>query len=153
VIWKREQRERLERKLIMFYTGIERISSVILEEQRNGINDNRAYLKDLVVKAEEMCRRISSGDIECVGKLLHEGWVQKKKLAASITTPAIDAYYQSALDAGASGGKILGAGGGGFLLFYCDEDCQDNVRRVLSGLKETPVQFEPQGSKIIYVSD
>ena len=153
VIWKRKLRERLQSKLIMFYTGIERISSAILEEQRNGIGDNRGHLRSLVEKAETMCQCFNSGDVECVGRLLHEGWLEKKRLAAPITNPTIDDYYDRAIDAGAAGGKILGAGGGGFMLFYCDEDRQDQVRKALSDLKETPVRFEPQGSRIIYVSD
>ena len=75
------------------------------------------------------------------------------KLASRISNSQIDDYYARARRAGAIGGKILGAGGGGFLLLYCDEEKQDQVRQALAELKECPFYFEPQGSKIIYVSD
>ena len=77
----------------------------------------------------------------------------KKKLASGISSTEIDHYYEKAIQAGAVGGKLLGAGGGGFLLFYCEKENQNAVRKALADLKETPFNFEPQGSKIIYVSD
>ena len=96
---------------------------------------------------------IITHDLESIGRLLHVSWEHKKRLATSITNGEIDEYYQKARSAGAAGGKILGAGGGGFLLLYCDEERQDDVRKALIELKEVPFLFEPQGSKIIYVSD
>ena len=85
------------------------------------------------------------------GKLLHQGWMLKKRLAGSISNPQIDEYYDRALDAGALGGKILGAGGGGFLLLCCPLEKQRKVQETLSPLAPMEFCFENEGSKIIYV--
>ena len=77
----------------------------------------------------------------------------KKRFATGVSNPALDEIYNAALNAGASGGKLLGAGGGGFFLFYCEPHLQENVRRALAHLKERKFNFEPQGSKIIYVNN
>ena len=153
IICDRETRHRLNKKLLLFYTGIMRISSNILEEQKAGIDGNSNILDAMVELSRVMREAIIRHDLESIGRLLHESWEYKKRLATSITNGKIDEYYQKARSAGAAGGKILGAGGGGFLLLYCDEDHQDNVRKALIELKEVSFLFEPQGSKIIYVSD
>ena len=153
IICDRETRHRLNRKLLLFYTGIMRISSNILEEQKAGIDENSNILDAMVGLSRVMREAIIRHDLESIGRLLHESWEHKKRLATGITNDKIDEYYQKARSAGAAGGKILGAGGGGFLLLYCDEERQDNVRKALVELKEVPFLFEPQGSKIIYVSD
>jgi D-glycero-alpha-D-manno-heptose-7-phosphate kinase len=98
-------------------------------------------------KAMEECR------LDDFGALLHEAWLSKKKLASGVSNSRIDQYYSRALEAGARGGKILGAGGGGFLLLYADEAHQEAVRKALAELRQIPFAFEPQGSKIIYVED
>jgi D-glycero-alpha-D-manno-heptose-7-phosphate kinase len=153
IICDRETRHRLNKKLLLFYTGIMRISSNILEEQKAGIDGNSSILDAMVELSRVMREAIIRHDLESIGHLLHESWEYKKRLATSITNDKIDDHYQKARSAGAAGGKILGAGGGGFLLLYCDEERQDNVRKALVELKEVPFLFEPQGSKIIYVSD
>ena len=153
IICNRETKEKLNKKLLLFYTGIERISSHILEEQRKNINDNSKYLDEVVKLSEIMRRCIIENDFGAVGELLHEGWKYKRKLANSISNSTIDEYYERARASGAVGGKIVGAGGGGFLLLYCEEEYQDKVGSALSDLREIPFCFEPQGSKIIYVSD
>lgn len=153
VICKRETKEQLNNKLLLFFTGIERVSSDILQEQRRHIHDNSHYLDEMVKLAEMSRKCILNNDFEAFGELLHQGWGYKKKLASTITNSILDTYYERARNAGAIGGKILGAGGGGFLLLYCAEKYQAQVRKALTDLKETPFRFEPQGSKIIYVSD
>jgi D-glycero-alpha-D-manno-heptose-7-phosphate kinase len=153
IICDRETREKLNRKLLLFYTGIMRVSSNILGEQKANINENRKFLDAMVELSRVMRDAITRHDLESIGHFLHESWEYKKKLASNITNGQIDEYYEKARKAGAVGGKILGAGGGGFLLLYCDETLRDNVRKALSDLKEVPFLFEPQGSKIIYVSD
>lgn len=153
IICKRNTKKKLNKKLLLFFTGIERLSSTILEEQQANIHVNSKYLDNMVKLSEVMRECIINNDFGAFGELLHQGWEHKKKLAATITTPVIDEYYEKARKAGAVGGKVLGAGGGGFLLFYCEEKFQDRVRNALSDLKESPFCFEPQGSKIIYVSD
>ena len=153
VICRRETKENLNNKLLLFYTGIERISSNILNEQKQKINDNYKYLNETVKLSDILRKSIIENEFHQVGEILHESWIYKKQFASSISNPEIDKNYEKAIDAGAVGGKILGAGGGGFLLFYCEEENQANVRKALSHLKETPFRFEPQGAKIIYVSD
>ena len=153
IICKRETKERLNRKLLLFYTGITRVSSNILAEQQKQTEVNLDYYHRMVKLAEDLADSLSENDLTRFGETLHEGWLYKKKLADGISSNLLDDYYERARHAGALGGKILGAGGGGFLLLYCDEEYQGDVRKALSPLKECPFEFEPQGSKIIYVSD
>lgn len=153
IIWKRTTREALNSRLLMFYTGVERLSSTILADQQDGIKDNAGYLDRMVELSETMREMLVKNELHAVGELLHQGWMGKRKLAPGVTSPRIDELYERARSAGAVGGKILGAGGGGFLMLYVEQPYQDRVRAALSDLKETPFRFEPQGSKIIYVSD
>jgi D-glycero-alpha-D-manno-heptose-7-phosphate kinase len=153
IICAKETRMKLHRKLLLFYTGIARISSTILETQRANIDENYRFLDEMVVLSERMRESIVNNNITTFGELLHEGWEHKKKLTHNVSNNGINEYYEKARKAGAVGGKILGAGGGGFLLLFCEEDLQVNVRKALSNLRESPFLFEPQGSKIIYVSD
>ena len=153
VICQRETKEQLNNKLLLFYTGITRVSSSILAEQEQKTDINRAYLDTMVELAGELKKDLVGNDLSRVGEILHRGWLNKVKLASRITNTTINEYYDKARRAGAVGGKILGAGGGGFLLLYCEQENQSNVREALSDLKESPFKFEPQGSKIIYVSD
>lgn len=153
VIFPGETKKILNDKLMLFYTGITRVSSSILKEQGEKTKQNMGYLDDIVALSQKLLKKLQGNDLHGFGGILHEGWLLKKRLANGITNTKIDEYYEKALKAGAVGGKVLGAGGGGFLLFYCEKEKQDNVRKALSGLKETPFSFESQGSKIIYVSD
>lgn len=153
IICKRKTKEQLNKKLLLFYTGVERVSSPILEEQRGNIDNNGKFLNKIVELSEDLRASILKNGSNTVGELLHQGWEYKKQLSKKITNPTINEYYERARNAGAVGGKILGAGGGGFLLFYCDEKHHNKVRNALSDLKESPFHFEPQGSKIIYVSE
>jgi D-glycero-alpha-D-manno-heptose-7-phosphate kinase len=153
LICGRTTREELNSKLLLFYTGTTRVSSDILEEQKANIGENAAYVARLVDLADQISTLIIDKDFRTFGELLHDSWECKKRLARAVSNGVIDGYYARARAAGAIGGKVLGAGGGGFLLLYCEPACQQNVRRALHDLKETPFLFEPQGSKIIYVSD
>lgn len=153
VICQRETKEQLNNRLLLFYTGITRVSSSILAEQEQKTDINRAYLDKIVELAEELRKDLARNDLSRFGKILHQGWLNKMKLASRITNGKINEYCDKARRAGAVGGKILGAGGGGFLLLYCEQENQSNVREALSDLKESPFKFEPQGSKIVYVSD
>jgi len=152
VIFKKEVIEKLNNKLLLFYTGINTRSDTILTEQRRKTEDNLDILNEMVGLSEELLDELKYGNITSFGEILHKGWVYKQKLASNITNPIINSYYEEAKEAGAIGGKILGSGGGGFLLFYCEEKNQDNVRKALSKLKELSFKFEPEGSKIIYVN-
>ena len=153
IICTAETKKKLHSRLMLFYTGMMRVSSSILNEQRSKTNSNLSYIDRMVDLAKETKDLLNNNKIDGIGELLHEGWDLKKKLASGISNTQIDDYYERALNAGALGGKILGAGAGGFLLLYCEEKNQPSVRDALKDLKESPFTFEPQGSKIIYVQD
>ena len=153
IIYKSDIKQKLNNKLMLFYTGLQRVSSTILEEQRQKTHLNLAFLDKMVELAKLLQENLIKNKIEAVGEILHEGWVYKRKLASTISNGKIDDYYDRARKAGAVGGKILGAGAGGFLLLFCHEKNQDKIREALKDLQESPFKFEPQGSKIIYVSD
>jgi D-glycero-alpha-D-manno-heptose-7-phosphate kinase len=150
-----ELKKELQDNLLLFYTGITRRANSILAEQKANSGakkrDELKALKELALQAKKALEIDKS--LAEFGALLDQGWQLKKKLAAGITLPEIDAIYDAAKRAGALGGKIAGAGGGGFLLLYAPKGKQAAVRSALSGLRETPFNFEPQGSKIIYVCD
>ncbi len=148
---KKDTIETLKRNLMMFYTGILRRSNTILSEQTKNISKNKQIMdkmKNLVFEMKEALLNNRAGEF---GRMLHKGWVYKKSLAFGVSNDIINGYYENALEAGACGGKILGAGGGGFLLVYCEQDKQEKVRKILHGLREVPFTFEQQGSSIIYV--
>ncbi len=153
VIFKKEVIKELNNRLLLFYTGINTRSDTILTEQRRKTKDNLDILNKIVGLSEELLDELKYGNITSFGEILHKGWIYKQKLASNITNPIINSYYEKAKKSGAVGGKILGSGGGGFFLFYCEEKNQNDVRKALSNLKELPFKFEPEGSKIIYVND
>jgi len=153
IIFRKEVIEELNNRLLLFYTGINTRSDSILTEQRRKTKDNLHILDKMVGLSEELLEELKSGNIKRFGEILHKGWIYKQKLASNITNSIISSYYEKAREAGAVGGKILGSGGGGFLLFYCEEKNQNNVRKALSNLKKLSFNFEPEGSKIIYVND
>lgn len=144
------EKRRLNDSLMLFYTGISRKSETVLSEQKAKLEhklDTLSIMRDLAFKAKEA---VQAGNFDELGELLHQGWEHKKKLASRITNSQIDEMYQAARQAGAIGGKITGAGGGGFLLLYCRNGKQDNVRNTLKGLQELPFRFERDGSKVIF---
>jgi Predicted kinase related to galactokinase and mevalonate kinase len=89
-------------------------------------------------------------ELDAIGSIMHQGWQVKKTLSSKVSNEGIEKLYKMALDAGAIGGKVAGAGGGGFLLLYVSRDKQDNVRKKLGHLRELPFMFEPDGSKVIF---
>lgn len=140
----------LNDNLMLFYTGYSREAAEILAEQRTKTEENQEKLTELVAMVDAMECCLLAGKLDEFGRCLHHGWELKKSLASKISNRAIDGMYQSALTAGALGGKITGAGGGGFLLLYCAHERQPDVRRALSLLRELPFRFESDGSKIIF---
>jgi D-glycero-alpha-D-manno-heptose-7-phosphate kinase len=141
---------RLNESLLLFYTGVTRQAATILVEQQRLIRDRRSILcrlKDMAYTAKE---EVENGNILAIGEMLHESWILKKELAKQISNTHIDEIYLAARDAGAIGGKITGAGGGGFMLLCCPYDRQDNVRAALHGLQELPFSLERDGSKVIF---
>lgn len=153
VICTPKAKQELGRHMILFYTGITRKASKILTKQIKNTKKKAENLKKMVKLSEDVRDYIHDEDFEGVGNCLHQGWLLKKDLATSISNPIINKYYEQAKKAGAWGGKILGAGGGGFLMIFCEPKKQVNVKSALKELKWLSIKLEPQGSKIIYVED
>ena len=144
------QRRLLNQCLLLFYTNRTREASSILTEQKQRINGNLDVLRTMKVMAEQGRDHLLRGAFDDFGALLHEAWRLKKQLAARITDPQIDGMYDAAMRAGALGGKITGAGGGGFLLLYCPRDKQPALREALKAYRELPFHLERDGTKVIF---
>ncbi len=145
-----EKRRRVGESLMLFYTGITRQADVILAEQKANIEEKRASLNRIKGQVAEVEACLRGGNINKIGRLLQAGWEWKKQMTSRISTSQIDFLYERALDAGAGGGKIAGAGGGGFLLLYCPPDRQSGVREALADMKELPFSLERDGTKVIF---
>ena len=141
---------RLNENLLLFYTGTTRQANDILSEQKLNIQQNVEILRKMKDLAYTALQELTIGNVDALGPLLHESWQMKKRLAHRISNGAIEEWYQAGIDAGALGGKITGAGGGGFLLFYCPYEKRERVREALSHLRELPFELEPDGSKVIF---
>jgi D-glycero-alpha-D-manno-heptose-7-phosphate kinase len=153
VVCTAEFKRTLSDRLLLFYTGITRPASEILTEQKKETGNKIEFLRKMAHLAGEIRRVFQEGrDLDEFGELLHDGWMLKRELASGITNELIDAAYERARQAGAVGGKILGAGGGGFLLVYAREDEHPAIRKALADLREVPFDLEPQGTKIVHVS-
>ncbi len=143
-------KRRFGSNLLLFFTNIVRQASSILTEQRDRIGDTEAFHHEIKSLAHDVRRALYDGSIDAVGAILHRNWELKKQLASSVTNSEIDAMYRAAIGGGALGGKISGAGGGGFLMTYCRRPDQDNLRDALSGYREMPFMLEPRGTKVIF---
>lgn len=135
--------------LLLFDLRQRRRAEEILNAQRSNMSANRSVLRELRAVAYRGLDLLVSGQYDEFGDLLHTGWELKKRLAPGISTSEIDAAYDRARAAGALGGKVTGAGGGGFLLLYAPRDRQGQVREALGDLREVPFRFEPAGTRII----
>lgn len=145
-----DKKRRLGESLMLFYTGITRSSSTILSEQRDNISSRLHILQAIKDQACDIHANLSNGCSDSIGTVMHQGWIHKRQLACRISSNHIDDLYSKALDAGAIGGKIAGAGGGGFLLLYCPLEYQSAVRSTLDELKELPFNLERDGTKVIF---
>ena len=143
-------KRKLNENLLIFFTGITRQASTILTEQQKNIAQHMSILREMKHLAQVAHGELISGNIDALGHLLDESWQLKKQLSSNINNAFIEEAYQVALAAGALGGKIAGAGGGGFLLLYCPYEYREKVRTALRKLKELPFQLEPDGSKVIF---
>ncbi len=141
---------RLNENLLLYFTGTTRQAESILSEQKKNIRQKIATLRRLKEFAYIAKEELLKGNIDIIGTLLHESWQYKKQLASKISNGHIEEIYETARKAGAMGGKVTGAGGGGFLLLYCPYEKRDAVRSSLNGLREVPVRLEPDGSKTIF---
>ncbi len=142
-------RRRLDERLLLFFTGITRSSGSVLDEQRSNIEDKRGTLREMADMARVGRDAIEAGDLDQVGRLMHEGWRLKRGLASGVSNPDLDRMYDAAIGAGAIGGKISGAGGGGFLLVYCPPERQADVRAALDGVVELEFHQEGEGSLVM----
>ena len=152
IIVDHEKLERLQQHFVLFFTGFSRNASEIAAEQISKIPERKKELQAMQHLTEEAinvlcCNGASPDDI---GKLLHETWQVKRSLTSKITTSAIDEIYQAGRSAGAVGGKLLGAGGGGFILFLVKPELQPALREKLKKLVYVPFKFEDLGTQIIY---
>ncbi len=154
VICSKKEKLDLEASMLLLYTGKTRSASQVLSEQKANISGKREELRAMAKLAYKMKQTLEeSAAISKVGELLHEGWQIKKSLASGIADAQIDQWYQTAMSAGAWGGKILGAGGGGFLLLLCDPGKKAKIKSALADLRSIDVGFDSFGSKIIFVGE
>lgn len=144
----------LQSRLLFFYTGVTRSASTLLRQQSADVaapGPQSDATAELVRLAEAAFADLCAGNISSLGCMLHAAWQAKKRLGNGVTSDVIDQAYQAAIDAGAEGGKLLGAGGGGFLLFLAPPERHASIRGALAKLRETPFRFASHGSRIIFV--
>lgn len=150
-----DTRASLNENLKLYYIGNQRSASKILAEQKKNTSreDKFKALEKMVDLVYELKEVLVKGDLRTFGDLLHQNWLLKQSLAKGITTPRINELYEAATSAGARGGKLLGAGGGGFMLFYVDADKHTSVDAAMAELEATPfdIKMETEGSKIIHI--
>ena len=154
IVMQPETYQKLQENLVMFYTGdVRSANSILAEQKRNISSEEKAQnLQKMCALAEDMKEALEHDDLSSCGSLLHKGWELKRTLASGITNPAIDEAYRTAMENGALGGKLLGAGGGGFLLFYCPPARQEQLRVALR-MQPFPFSFEKDGTSVVYIGD
>src|SRR5262249_26125935 len=151
MVLPRERLQELKSHLMLFYTGISRTASDVARTYVADIEARRRQLRIIKDLVGETIGVLTGGkDMEEVGHLLHEAWQLKQSLSERVSTSEVDAIYERALAAGAVGGKLTGAGGGGFLLLFVPPDKHASVIDALDGQLHVPFEFENQGSQIIF---
>ena len=145
----------LQNNLLMFYTGLQRKTSEILSEQKKNMRFKNKFesLKKMVEFVWDLRDALYEEEFTKFGRILHKNWLLKKQLSSNISNSGIEKFYRKALKNGAIGGKLSGAGGGGFLLFYCDERNQNKLRKAMSPLRELKFSLDNEGSKVLYIGD
>lgn len=145
-----ERRKQLLGSLMLFFTGFSRYADKIAAKQIANLANREAHLHQMVAMVDQAIAIMGgNGPLDDLGRLLHQSWLLKRELADAVTTPEIDAIYQAALEAGAVGGKLLGAGGGGFMLFYVAPENQAAVKARLDSLIHVDFNIDMAGSKIV----
>jgi D-glycero-alpha-D-manno-heptose-7-phosphate kinase len=139
----------LQQQVMLFYTGVTRSANTILTEQNANVEVTRPHLDFLRDLAGFAADRLRGGDVDAIGDTVRQSWEAKKKLATSVSNDAIDTAVARALEAGASGAKVTGAGGGGFMLVICGTERQRAVRESLAYMKELPVKIDRRGSRVM----
>jgi D-glycero-alpha-D-manno-heptose-7-phosphate kinase len=162
VLLSHDTKKKLEDHLILFFTGFTRDAGSILNEQKNNINDKLETLKQMADSVYEFEKLLLKGDFEAAGKMLNEAWKRKKSLASKISNNSFDLLYEAGVNKGAHGGKILGAGGGGCMLFIVPPEKRESIKRVIFELakkenlvdfEEVPFKFTECGVDIVYRDD
>ena len=142
-------RRALQQQIMLFYTGVTRSADSILVEQRANIESTRPQLDLLRDLAGFAAERLRNGDVDAIGPAMRESWEAKRKLATGVSNDEVDAAVSRALDAGAYGAKLTGAGGGGFLLVICPMERQRAVRENLASMRELPIKLDHLGSRVV----
>lgn len=137
-------------RFLLFFTGISRRADSVLTEQKGNIKDRLSVLREIKQIAYQAKSELQGGQFDSFGSLMHRTWELKKRMAGPISNGVIDEIYNAARNAGAVGGKITGAGGGGFILLYAPHEKHRAIRAALSKLQELPFQLESDGSKVIF---
>lgn len=152
VIISKEKLEELQKCIMFYFTGFSRIASEVAKKQIENTPKKKHELSIMHQMVDEALSILTNehGDILDFGKLLHEAWKLKKSLTDKISTPEIDNIYEVALSAGAVGGKLLGAGGGGFMIIFAPPEVQPRIKARLTGLLLVPFKFENNGSQVIF---
>ncbi|MEQ1908418.1 MAG: GHMP kinase [Vicinamibacterales bacterium] len=154
-----KKRLNLEQHLLVFFTGITRFAGSVLKEQKENIGKKFETLQDMAAMVPQFRDSLLEGDCQSLGQMLHEGWRRKKQLASGVSSPAIDGLYEAAMRAGAWGGKVLGAGGGGCLLFIVSPERKERIRQAvwevakagdLPDFKDIPIHFVQSGAEALY---
>ena len=140
----------LEASTLVFYTGAARAAAAVMAEQVANVELNRPLIRRMAQLAGELKKELESGRLESVGAILDENWRLKRQMADSVSRPQIDEWYDTALSAGALGGKLLGAGKGGFLMFFAPPDRHVRIARKLSGLKPVQFRFDRTGTQVVF---
>jgi len=142
----------LSRRLMLFYVGQERQAAPILAEQSRNMSDRKMFqrVEEMVELATTLREQLEKGVLEAFGAILDRGWQLKRGLASGITNDVVESRYRCAREAGAEGGKLLGAGAGGFLLLSCRPEMQPQVREALAGLREMSIALTSTGSRILH---
>lgn len=154
VIISPERKRRLNDNLLMFFTGFTRFSSDVQKANKQGYHDKTAELKEMLSLVDDAERVLTdkTTDLDDFGRLLDHTWKLKRQTGAAISTDSIDALYSKGIAAGALGGKLLGAGGGGFLVFYVQPEYRESVMKAMSDLLYIPFRFEDGGTRVIHYS-
>lgn len=147
-----ERKKRLNDNLLMYFTGFTRFSSEMQKVNNVTANEKKQQLRQMLALVDEAEKVLTNkeADLDDFGRLLDLTWKLKRQTGSKISTGSIDALYQQAIDAGALGGKLLGAGGGGFLVFYVQPEKQEAVKAAMSGLMRVPFEFENDGTRVIH---
>ncbi len=152
IIISPDRKEKLNENLMLFFTGFTRFSADLQKTTQKNLSSKEKQLNEMLQLVDEAQDILENKErnLDDFGRLLDKTWKLKRQIGDEISKPYIDDLYENAIKAGALGGKLLGAGGGGFLLFYVTKDKQESVRNAISNLMEVPFNFENDGTRVIY---